>query len=108
MPTPTRAFVEIAERYGVAPRDLHAIEKWFCESLPLLPGHEIEEILETLLSWPERQPATFGDHRDDAEEVPLPRLDDCPPCAVPLLASRFRDLPRRLLSRLVGAKKVKT
>ena len=70
MPTPTNAFVEIAERYGVDPRDLHAIEKWFCESLPLLPGHEIEEILEKLLSWPEGQPATFGDHHDDAEEAP--------------------------------------
>jgi len=108
MPTPTRAFVEIAERYGVDPHDLHAVEKWFCESLPLLPGHEIEEILETLLSWHEGQPAAFCDRHDDAEEAPLPRLDDCPPCAVPLLASRCRDLPRRLLSRLVGSKKVKT
>ena len=105
---PTRAFAEIAERYGVDPRDLDAIEKWFCESLPLLPGHDIEEILDTLLSWPEGQPATFGDHHDDAEEAPLPRLDDCPPCAVSLLASRWRDLPRRMLSRLVGAKKGKT
>lgn len=69
---PTRAFAEIAERYGVDPRDLDAIEKWFCESLPLLPGHDIEEILETLLSWPEGQPATFGDHHDDAEEAPSP------------------------------------
>lgn len=108
MPTPTRAFVEIAERYGVAPHDLDAIEKWFCESLPLMPGHEIEEILETLLRWPERQPATFGDPRDETEEAPLPRLDDCPPCAVPLLASRLRDLPRLLLSRLGGSKKVKS
>jgi hypothetical protein len=108
MPTPTRAFVEIAERYGVDPRDLHAIEEWYCESLPLLPGHEIEEILETLLSRPEGQPAIFCDPLDDAEGAPLPRLDDCPPCTDPLLASRCRDLPRRLLSRLFGSKKVKS
>jgi hypothetical protein len=108
MPTSTLAFVEIAGRYGVDTRDLHAIEKWFCESLPLLPVPEMEEILETLLSWPEGQPATFGDHRYDAEKAPLPRLDDCPPSAVPLLARRFRDLPWLLLSRLAGSKKVKT
>ena len=51
MPTPTNAFVEIAERYGVDPHDMHAIEKWFCESLPLLPGHEIEEILDSEVTF---------------------------------------------------------
>ena len=100
MPTPTHVFVEIAARHGVDPHDMAAVETWFCEELPALPARQIEEILDELLSHDSGPPAESRHHRVMAADAPLPRLDDCPPSRVPLLASRVRDLPRLLLGRL--------
>ena len=83
MPTPVRAFAEIAAQHGdVDPTDLEAVQRWYLDELPQLPPSEIDEILQELVSHDGES------HKDDLkrtypQEAPLPTLSDSPPARFP-------------------------
>ena len=99
MPTPIRAFIDVAAQYGdVDPSDAAAVQHWFSEVLPTLPPETIEEIFETLL---EHDGA--DDDRSAApaypRDVPLPSLSSSPPADIPLLAAGWREILIKLTGR---------
>lgn len=99
MPTPVRAFIDIAVQYGkVDPGDPEAVQHWFSEILPTLPPETIEEILETLLEHD-----GTGDDRTSQHvyprDVPLPSLSSSPQAKIPLLAGGLRHVLIRLSGR---------
>jgi hypothetical protein len=99
MPTPTRVFAELAEKHGgVDLNDMPAVQRWYEEVLPTLPPEVIEEILEELLSGEGLEDVEAGGQVYPAD-APLPRLDEAPPVAPPLLAAGLREFIRRLLTR---------
>lgn len=99
MPTPTRAFAEVAAKHGgVDPDDMGAVQRWYEETLPTLPPEMAEEILEELLSS-EKLEVTVKSPRVYPTEAPLPTLDQAFPAPLPLLAARRREFLRRLFRR---------
>ena len=97
MPTPTRAFINVAARYGIDPSDLQAVQQWFCDDLPTLPIEQIEEILEELLAF-EPTGEDVSEFRCYPEGVPLPSLDESPLASTPLFAAGpWKDQFRTLL-----------
>jgi hypothetical protein len=99
MPTPIRAFIDVAAQYGdIDPGDAEAIQHWFSEVLPNLPPATIEEILETLLE----HDGTGDEHSTRPaypRDVPLPSLSSSPPAEIPLLAAGLREILIRLTGR---------
>ena len=101
MPTPVKAFTQLAARLGgVDPDDHDAVVRWFSEELPKLPPETIRECLETLL-------AQDGHADEDAPDVapcyppeaPLPSLKDAPPARAPTIARLWRYWLTRLFRR---------
>jgi hypothetical protein len=92
MPTPIRAFHDVAAQYGdIDPADAKAVQHWFSEVLPTLPPATIEEILAALLA----REGISGDNPAAPvypRNVPLPSLSSCPPAEIPLLAAGWREL----------------
>jgi hypothetical protein len=99
MPTPTRAFAELAAKHGgVDPDDMEAVQRWYEETVPTLSPAMIEKILEELLSS-ERLEVKGESPRVYPADAPLPALDQAPPVPLPLLAAGWREFLRRLLRR---------
>lgn len=102
MPTPTTAFADAAAKYGdVDPDDIEAVQKWFVEKLPLLPGDIIEQVLHDLLA----QDGAAADREIIPvypEGAPLPSLGSSPAVKAPLLAEQWMRLLRRLAARVTG------
>ena len=99
MPTPTRAFLDVAARHGIDPSDVHAVQEWYTEVLPTLPAEQIEGILEELL----QRDATVEDRPEERcypQHAPLPSLDDSPPAQIPVLAAHWKELFRIMAGRL--------
>lgn len=99
MPTPIRAFRDVAAEYGdIDPGDTEAVQHWFSEVLPTLSPTTIEEILEALLEHD-----GTGDDRSAApaypRDVPLPSLSSCPPAEIPLFAAGWREILIKLTRR---------
>lgn len=99
MPTPTRAFLNVAARHGIDPSDPEAVERWFSEDLPALPAEQIEKILEELLAYDENSEHTSG-ARHYPKGVPLPSLKGSPVAPTPLFAAPWKELLRTLFLRL--------
>ena len=98
MPTPTDIFIEIAARYGGVDREnLLGVQRWYEHELEKLPEETIDEILDELLRHEDTPPA---DHppRSYPKDAPLPKLNACPPAAIPL-AARWLAFLRRVASR---------
>lgn len=99
MPTPTRAFAELAAKHGdVDPDDMGAVQRWYEETVPTLSPTKIEEILEELLSS-ERLDVKGESPLVYPADAPLPTLDQAPPVPLPLYAAGWREFLRRLLRR---------
>ena len=99
MPTPTRAFHDVAARYGkIDLSDADAIERWYTEVLPALPKEKIEEILEVLLSHDGSQ-AARTESRSYPRNVPLPSLEDSPPVTFSALKQLLSTLIDHLFQR---------
>ena len=99
MPTPTRAFLDMAARHGIDPSDPAAVQHWYTVVLPTLPIEQIEEILEELLG----SDATTKDRPESRcypEGASLPPLDGSPQAPTPLHAGRWKELFRILAARL--------
>ena len=100
MPTPIQAFLNVAEKHGIDPSDLEAVQHWFSEVLPTLPVEQINNIIEELLAH-DATAAGTPSKRCYPEKSRLPSLEESPPATTPLLASRWRDLFHILLKRLL-------
>ena len=97
MSTPIHVFAELAAKYGgVDAGDIDAVQHWYEQDLPALPRNTIEDILEELLKQ-ERHEDTVESTRAYPKQAPLPTLDQAPPAALPLFATGWRALFRRLL-----------
>lgn len=99
MPTPIRAFLDVAEKHGIDPSDPTAVQNWFIEVLPYLPTEQVEKILEDLLS----RDATDSDAPIDRcypQNVALPSLEKSPQAPAPLLSACWTELLPTLLKRL--------
>jgi hypothetical protein len=102
MATPTAKFIEIAARYGnVDPEDIEAVQRWFAEELPKLSPSELRRIFEELLRADGERRARRVAVRVYPEHAPLPSLSQSPAVEFPLLAGPWRQLHRRLLTRLL-------
>ena len=99
MPTPIKAFLDVAEKHGIDPTDLEAVQHWFSEVLPTLPVEQINDIIEELLAHDATNAEAPLD-RSYPDKVRLPSLGDSPPASSPLFASRWKDLLRILVKRL--------
>ena len=92
MPTPPRAFIDMAVRYGeVDPDDEEAVIRFFTDVLPTLPSETIDEILAYLLSQ-ECVPAEGAELTSYPDQAPDLELDDAPPAGLPASASRWRHV----------------
>ena len=99
MPTPTRAFADMAFKHGgVNPDDLEAVQHWYERVLPTLPPKTVEKVLEGLL---ENETLDLKDEprRVYPEITRLPSLEEAPPVPLPLLAAGWGEFLRRLLRR---------
>ena len=100
MPTPTRAFINVAARHGIDPSDPKAVQQWFCEDMPTLPIEQIEEIFEELLAY-ESDAEDVSEARFYPEGVPLPSLEESPSASTPMFAAAmWKNQFRTLLIRL--------
>lgn len=101
MPTPVRAFAEVAARYGdVDPRDPRQVQRFYRETLPTLEPATILAILEALLAREGRADDARPGSRYPAH-APLPSVHASPAVRLPLLACGWRALLARLLRRRV-------
>lgn len=97
MPTPPKAFADVAARYGdVDAGDAAAVLAFFTETFPTLPPDTIDEILDELLA---REGPCEGEPDTAAypKHAPLPDLADSPPADLPALAAGWRAMLCRLL-----------
>ena len=96
MPTPTQVYAEVAATYGnVDPADLGAVQRWYEEDLPDLPGATIERVLDELLSRGGfSSPATAAE-RNYPVRAPLPSLGQSKPARPPILAAGWGNFVRR-------------
>ena len=97
MPTPIRAFAEVAARHGgVDPSDPQAVRRFYLETLLTLEPAEILTILEELLAHEGRAEGT-GPEPFYPTGAELPSLLASPSVPLPLFACGLRRALGRLL-----------
>lgn len=79
MPTPSRFFKAVAQKWGnVNPDNDQAVEKWFLQDFPKLPKKDLNTILDELIQYNNEKSIDPGKVIYPAD-IPLPFMKDTIP-----------------------------